>query len=127
MTTEKKTSNKDDWSKAKSTTERKFREVETEFFKFEKVGATVEGYLVDVSTQRMRNNSDGSPNIIGRYKLQKESDGDVPEYVEFLGGSDIDAKFKSLEINNYVRVTFTGTQRTNSGNPMKLFTVEVAE
>lgn len=127
MTTEKKASNKNDWSKAKSTTERTFREVETEFFKFENIGDMVEGYLVDVSTQRMRNNADGTPNIIGRYKLQKESDGAVPEYVEFLGGSDIDAKFKSIEINDFVRVTYVSDNRTSTGNRMKVYSVQVAE
>jgi hypothetical protein len=127
MTTEKKTGNKEDWAKAKSTKERTFREIETEFFKFEKPEATLEGYLVDVSSQRMRNNSDGSPNVIGRYKLQKETEGSEPEYVEFLGGSDLDAKMKGVELNDFVRITYTGNNRTSQGNNMKLYRVEVAE
>jgi hypothetical protein len=127
MTTDNKADNKADWSKAKPSGERKFREIETEFFKFENVTDTLEGYLVDVATQRMRNNNDGSPNIIGRYKLQKETDGSVPEYVEFLGGADLDSKMKSVEINEFVRVTYTGTNRTTTGNTMKVFSVQVAE
>lgn len=123
----KSTSNKEDWGNAKQTGPRKFRTVENAFHKFENVDDAIEGYLVDVSTQRMRPNRDGSPNVIGKYKLQQETETGDPTFVEFLGGTDIDSKMKGVEINDYVRITLTGSERTSSGNLMKRFTVEVAE
>jgi hypothetical protein len=123
MATESKT----DWAKAKSTKERAFRTIENEFFKFEAVGDSIEGYLVEKHTQRMRPNSDGTPNVIGRYKLQQETETGEPHFVEFLGGTDIDSKLEGVEINEYIKVTKLGSTRTASGNQMNQFQVQVAE
>jgi hypothetical protein len=137
MTTEKtakgSTSNKGDWAKAKPTGERQLRTLATDFFKFENVGDSIEGYLVDKSAQRMRPNSDGSPNIIGKYKLQLETETGEAKFVEFLGGTDIDAKLgevvERLERGEspFIRLEYVGTERTSGGNSMKKFLAQVAD
>lgn len=140
MTTEKQdektnagssSSNRADWGKAKSSSERQMETVETNFYQFENHGDAIEGYLVDKQSQRMRPNADGSPNIIGKYKLQLETETGEPSYTEFLGGTDIDSKLaeaaEALERGRtpFIRVTYSDDRRTSSGNRMKVYTVQI--
>jgi hypothetical protein len=98
-------------------TDRKFRRVNADFFQFENEGDTIEGMLLDKGVATFPQGD------VGKYTIETE-DG---KHHSFLGSTVIDQAFTLIEPGAYVRVTFTGTTRTNNKMTMKQFDVEVAE
>ena len=97
--------------------ERKFRTIESpDFFKFENVGDSLEGTLVEKSQ---------SDNYgIGLYTLRKD-DGTT---MRIHGSANLDSKMTGVQINDYVRITFSDSKAMERGkSPMKMFDVEVGE
>lgn len=90
-----------------------WEEIESDFVTFTDIGDSVAGRLIDKSTQEMRNGT------VGRYQVEI-ADGTNKT---FLGGTDLDAKLKLIEVGTQIKVRFIGTQSTNSGQQMKRFQV----
>lgn len=99
--------------------ERKFRKVEDNFVTLEKEGSSVEGMLLRRDTVSFQ----GGKSVVGRYTLR----GDAGNEFVILGATTLDNKMAGIPDGQYVKITFTGKERTGSGQNVKLYLVEVAE
>ncbi len=89
-----------------------FEEIEdADFYKFEKIGDSVRGTLIDIGTSDQYK--------FGLYTLEKE-DGST---VRFHGSAQLDGKMKTIKTGDYVVVTFYDNEKRAKGN-MKLFQVQ---
>lgn len=95
---------------------RNFQPVQGDFFKFEKEGQILEGTLTLKETISINNNE------IGKFTLTD----DVGGMKSFLGGASIDAILENIPEGTYIRLTYKGKERTNSGREVKIFTIEKA-
>lgn len=96
---------------------RSFQEVTTDFFKFENFEDSVEGVLLEKSTQQFREG------VVGRYAVQSDAS-DKP--TTFLGSTAIDDLLKNIPEGTYIRLTYVGEIATRSGMKMKDMKLEVA-
>lgn len=96
---------------------RTFRKLNPEQVKWEEEGAQIEGFLRGASVVQF--NTGPTP----RYTFERE-DGSL---VFCFATTILQSLMESVEIGDYVRVTYTGDSETGTGQRAKLFDVEVAE
>jgi translation initiation factor IF-1 len=88
-----------------------YEEIEdADFFKFENIGDSIEGNLIDIGTSEQYH--------FGLYTLEKD-DGTT---VRFHGAAQLDGKMKSIKLGDSVKVEFYDVEKRAKGN-MKLFRV----
>jgi len=85
------------------------------FFRFEKIGDTIEGLLIEKSIS--------SRYDFGLYTI-KTFEG---EQKRFHGSSQLDDLLINIAAPCYVKITFIDTQQMPSGQTMKLFEVRTGE
>ena len=93
---------------------RNFKSVTPLFFKFEKEGDSIEGFLVDVQDFNYRN---GDAAI--RYIIRTE---DGVDY-SFNGTAVINQRMALVTNGEYIKVEMTGTLDTGNVQPAKMFEV----
>ena len=98
-------------------TERKFRRVEPEFVRFLKEGDSIEGILLLRDTITFQNRE------ASRYTIET----DTGDHKCFLGSTIMDRNLTGVPIGTCIRITFLGKEQSKSGQPLKKFTVEIAE
>ncbi len=99
-----------------TTSEKKWTTVETDFFKFDKIGATITGTLIEKSTQPF------GETIVGRYKVA-DGDGAI---TTFLGNVALDDKLESVPEGTEIRLTWIGEISTGNNRKMKDMKLEIA-
>lgn len=82
-------------------------------WQFEKEGDNIEGELVDIVAGQYGNN----------YVLKAPSD----EEFTVFGGTVLNTKFAKIEKGKYVKITYIGEVKSQSGRTYKDFKVEVAK
>jgi hypothetical protein len=88
-----------------------YTEVEdADFVKFEKIGDSVEGNLIDVGMSEQYH--------FGLYTLEKAD----TSTVRFHGSAQLDGKMKSVKLGDSIKVEFYDIEKRAKGN-MKLFKV----
>ena len=87
-----------------------------ELLKWEKPGMVLEGILSSYKEQN-------TPNGIGHVYEVRTKNGMVPFFAPTL----LHKKLKSIGVGKIVRIKHTEVQKTNAGNPLKIFQVGFAE
>lgn len=88
-----------------------YEEIEdADFFKFEKIGDSIEGNLIDIGTSEQYH--------FGLYTLEKAD----TSTVRFHGSAQLDGKMKSVKLGDSIKVEFYDIEKRAKGN-MKLFRV----
>ena len=82
-----------------------------DFFKFEDIGDSVEGTLIDVGTSDQYG--------FGLYTIEKADE----TQIRFHGSSILDARMKQVNIGDYVRIKYMDVEKRPKGD-MKLFSVK---
>lgn len=90
-----------------------FNEVLVDFFQFTNPGDTITGRLISKEYTTMRNNK------VGKYTIIKP-DG---QRVAFLGSVKLDEQMKCVGSGQEVYIQYTGMEKLEGGNEMKLFRV----
>lgn len=98
------------------TTKKEYTEVKTDFFKFEKIGDSISGALIEKSTQPF------GDNIVGRYKVADE-DGKI---TTFLGNVALDDLLENVPEGTDIRITWRGDISTGNNRKMKDMKLEIA-
>lgn len=99
-------------------TERKFTPVEPQFFKFDEVGQTVEGTYLGVEDFTYKNGNPGK-----RYVFERE---DGTKF-SLNGSAVLDRQMQHVDVDMYLRITFTGLFHTDTGQEGKTYSVEVSD
>ncbi len=93
-------------------TKMEFEIIEPNVWKSEKEGDSVEGTLI---SQR----DEVGPNKSKTYHLEKDK-----EQIMVWGSTVLDSRMDFVNIGDYVRITFKGTQKNTKGQDTKIFQVE---
>ena len=98
--------------------QRNFRTVDTNFVKLEDVGSSVEGTLIEKSSMTFPGGG-----VVGRYKLEQD-DGTIQTV---MGSTALDDLLEAVPEGVYLRVTYTGDQKTRAGRKVKQYRLEIAD
>jgi len=93
-----------------------WRKIESSFFKFEKIGASIQGLLKE---RKIKTPDDK----MSFYHLTGFDGKDI----KFHGSTQLDDLLLGIELPSYVKITLIGTQPSQYGNPINIFEVELGE
>lgn len=108
-------------SKTTPKTERRFQELESNFFLFKEAGDKAEGVikrLDDIVFVKA-----GKESTVGKYELV-DDDGNL---VTIHGSTQMDDKLRSVPDGAYVRIEYVGEGQTSSGQKLSKFKVEMEQ
>jgi hypothetical protein len=89
------------------------KEVETDFFTFTSIGATLIGQLIEKGEAPVRGE------LVGRYTFRREDGTNVACH----GTMQLDDKMTFVNVGSIVRIEYTGDQKTQNGS-LKNFSVQ---
>ena len=89
-----------------------WQEVSTDFYRFEKVGDTVQGVLVIKDIQQMRDTE------VGRFEVELTEGG---KRIAFLGGVALDRLMEHVSVGKQIKLVFQGKVKTTGGTEVKTF------
>lgn len=94
--------------------EPKWKKIESDFIKLDKIGDSVEGVLIS---------KDQTP----KYWFYTVRDIKTDETKRIHGSTDLDSKMAEVDIDTLVRITYVKDQKTANLMTLKVFDVEVPE
>ena len=98
--------------------QRKFKKIEPRFVRFENIGETVEGWVVNARDFQFRS---GNPGV--KYTLRDDNG----QLLEFNAPAILRERLFTVGQGEYIRVTYSGDIDTGKDSPAKNFTVEVMD